>query len=256
MGKSIRLAVLAIGFSVCPALFGVGYSWDFTGNAGANCTVQTNGSCNALSAGNGMTFNSIVTGGPTITASAWYIDLSGQLQKATLGRYWPGLGVCSFNESCTSPNHQVDNSGYDQSILFHFSAPIDPSTMNIIWTTGGDLDASYWLGGTSTAMNLTGDNVTTSLTALGFGAQNVSNGTANPDGRAVDLTTGVPAGYVNPILFGAKNGDIDDYFKIADTSGSTGSSAVPEPSSVILLFTVVALGLAAARCVKRSQEQS
>ena len=117
--------------------------------------------------------------------------------------------------------------------------------MHITSTSGGDLDVSYWLGGNAGQnMNLSG-LTTATLASLGFGAINDNLGTA-VGSRDVSLTAGVPSGSVNAILFGAKSGDNDDYFKIGSMGGAT-ASAVPEPSSVILLFTVAALGLKLSR---------
>ena len=152
-----------------------------------------------------------------------------------------GLGVCYPGENCTNPDHQTDNNAFDEYVLFEFSAPVDPSTVHITSTSGGDLDASYWLGGNAGQnMDLSG-LTTASLSGLGFGVINDNLGTAIGS-RDVSLTSGVPAGPVNAILFGAKYGDNDDYFKIGTMGGST-ATAVPEPSSVILLFTVAVLGL-------------
>ena len=195
-----------------------------------------------------------VPGGDTIKATAWYLNgttSSATLQKATLGQYSSGLGICYPGEDCTNPNHQVDNNMFDEYILFEFSSPIDPSTVNITSTYTGDLDVTYWLGGTAgQTMNLTG--LTTSLTGLGFGVQNDNLGTATGS-RTVDLSGGVPAGPVNAILFGAKYLDSDDYFKVGGMAGiSTVTTAVPEPSSVILLLTA---GLAGWRWSRRAKRQ-
>ena len=192
--------------------------------------------------------------GQAVKATAWYVNGTtgtSTLQKATLGRYTSGLGVCYPGEDCTNPDHQVDNNAYDEYVLFEFSAPVDPSTVHLTSTSGGDLDVSYWLGGNA-GQNMNLSNVTTAnLASLGFGAINNDLGTAVGN-RDVSLTSGVPAGSVNAILFGAKSGDNDDYFKIGSMGGAT-SSAVPEPSSVILLFTVAALGFKLSRRGKQSQ---
>ncbi len=241
--KGMRLAVLVLGFGLCPSLFAVSYTWDFTGNAGSNCTVNSPISCS--NPGNSITFASTTPGGPTVKATAWYLNASGTFQKATLGQYSAGLGVCYPGENCSQPEHQTDNYVYDEFVLFEFSKPIDPSTAKLTTTSNADLDVSYWLGGNAVqSLNLT--NLTTSLTGLGFGSINNSNGTATGT-RTVDLTGGTPTGYVNAILFGPKYTDGNDYFKIGGMSGSTGVSAVPEPSSVILLFTVALLGFKLSR---------
>jgi hypothetical protein len=249
---TLGLSVVALGLCICPSLFAVSYTWDFTGSAGSNCTGSPT-SC-STSAGNSITFSASPGGGPTIKATAWYLNgttSSATFQKATVGQYSSGLGVCYPGENCTNPDHQVDNNAFDEYILFEFSAPVDPSTVHITSTSSGDLDASYWLGGTAgQAMNLTG-LTTSALSGLGFGAINNDLGTASGS-RDVNLTSGVPSGTVNAILFGPKNGDNDDYFKIGSMGGST-ASAVPEPSSVILLFTVAVVGLKVSRRGKNSQ---
>lgn len=246
---SIGLTVVALGLGVCPSLFAVSYTWDFTGSAGSNCTGSPT-SC-STSAGNSMVFSASPGGGPAIKATAWYLNGSNTFQKATLGQYSSGLGVCYPGENCTQPDHQVDNSGFDEYVLFEFATPVDPSTVHITSTSGADLDASYFLGGTAGQnMNLTG-LTTASLSGLGFGAINDDLGTASGS-RDVSLLSGLPPGPVNAILFGAKYGNTDDFFKIGTMGGST-SSPVPEPSSVILLFTIALLVFKLGRRPKMSQ---
>lgn len=247
--NGMRLAVLVVGLILCPSLFAVSYAWDFTGNGGSHCTVASGSSSCQNAIGNSMTFAATTPGGPTIKATAWYINGSGTLQKATLGQYSAGLGVCYPGENCSQPEHQVDNNAYDEFVLFEFSKPIDPINATLTSTSGGDMDVSYWLGGNAVqSLNLTG--LTTSLNGLGFGSINNSDGTASGT-RVVDLTGGTPSGYVNAILFGPKYTDGNDYFKISGMTGSNGVSAVPEPSSVILLFTVALLGFKLTRSARR-----
>ncbi|MCX6629959.1 MAG: PEP-CTERM sorting domain-containing protein [Candidatus Solibacter sp.] len=247
--NSTGLAVLAFGFGLCPSLLAVSYTWNFTGSAGSNCIGA---SCLASEAGNSIVFAAGPSGGPTVKASAWYINGGGTFQKATLGQYSHGLGICYPGENCTNPDHQVDNSTLDEFVLLEFSAPVDPASVDITSTSSGGLDVSYWLGGTAGQnLNLTG-SLTSSLAGLGFGLIN-DNPTALTGSRTVDLTGGVPAGTVNAILFGGKLGDNNDFFKVGGMAGST-ATAVPEPSSVILLCTVTLLGLRFSRRAKRSRE--
>jgi len=160
-----------------------------------------------------------------------------------------GLGVCYPGETCTNPNDQTDNNGFNEYILLEFGTPVDPSTMHITSANGGDLDVSYWLGGNKGQnMNLTG-LTTANLASLGFGAVNNNPGTA-VGSRDVNLTAGLPSGYVNAILFGPKSNDSDDAFKIGSMTGMP----APEPSSWILLFTVAALGLKFGKRSKPSRE--
>ena len=226
--RNIRLAIVAVGFCLCPSLFAVGYTWDFTGSAGNNCIGNAR-SCSTASAGNSITFSS--AGGPTVTATAWYVGQGGTFQAATLGQYSGGLEVCYPGENCTTvANQQVSNQSYDEFILFQFSKPVDPSSINLQSLTGSDMDVSYWLGCTS-GQNLTNksavsSNSVSSLSSLGFGSRNDSNGVAGTT-RLVDLTGGTPTGPVNAILFGASyasNSGYNDSFLEVPGEVVTGST--------------------------------
>jgi hypothetical protein len=250
--RDIRLAFVAVGFCLCPSLFAVGYTWDFTGSAGTNCTTPNY--CSSASAGNSITFNS--GGGPTVTATAWYVGQGGTFQAATLGQYAGGLGVCYPGVDCTTlANQQLSNQSSDaEFILFQFSKPVDPSSINIQSLTNSGLDVSYWLGGTGQNLNLTNDNLTSSLSSLGFGPRTDSNGTSGTT-RVVDLTGGTPAGAVDAVLFGAKypyNSSYNDQFLIR---GMAGVVTNPEPSAIILLFTITLFGFGITRRAKRKPQQ-
>ena len=212
-----------------------------------------------------MLFNS--AGGATIKATAWYVGQNGTFQAATLGQYAGGLGVCYPGENCTTlANQQLSNQlsggfSFDEFILFEFSKPVDPSSMNIRSLTGGDLDVSYWLGGKSGQnLNLTNksaaDHLLSSLSGLGFGLRTDSDGTASTT-RVVDLTGGTPAGSVDAILFGPKyafNSNYNDQFLIGGMGGTMVTN--PEPSSIILLFTITLFGFGITRRAKRKGPSS
>jgi hypothetical protein len=251
--RKIRLAIVAVAFCLSPSLFAVSYTWNFTGSAGANCGSSPN-YCSSASAGNSITFSS-VAGGPTVTATAWYLNSSGTLQAATLGQYSGGLGVCYTGVDCTTvANQQLSNQLSDEFILFQFSKPVDPSSVNIQSLTkgGGDMDVSYWLGGTGKTLNLTNDNLTSSLSSLGFGPRNDND--ANPGTtRAVDLTGGTPTGSVNAILFGPRYGSgNNDVFLVGSMTGIVMN---PEPSSIILLSTIALFAFGITRRATRKQRQ-
>ena len=245
--NGMRLAILLVGFGLCPSLFAVSYTWDFTGSAGSNCTVNKPVSCS--NPGNVLTFNSTTPGGPTVRATAWYLNGSGVFQMATLGQYSAGLGVCYPGENCSQPEHQIDNYSHDEFVLLEFSKPVDPISAKITTTSNGDMDVSYWLGGNA-VQSLSLATLTTSLTGLGFGSINNTNGSVGGT-RTVSLGGGAPYVYYNAILFGPKYTDNNDYFKLASMTGSTGVSTVPEPSSVILLFTVAILGFKLSRSARQ-----
>src|SRR5437667_7725406 len=89
--RYLAIAVLACGSVVCPNTWAASFTWTLTGGAGAGST------------GNSMTFGSDQSGGPSVTANAWYLtglgspnpNTTGTLQKAALGQYSNGLAVCN-----------------------------------------------------------------------------------------------------------------------------------------------------------------
>lgn len=168
----------------------------------------------------------------TVTATAWsYYD--GSFQQARLGQWSTGLGVCNQRESCSSPVHQVDNTGLNEYVLFQFSTTVDPLTVRIDpWGTY-DRDASYWTGiVTLPADRLLGETYS-SLSGLGFSGRVDSNGTYGSGYRDVSINN---LGPVTTLLFGAKyNGGYDgaDYFKITKVTGDP--VQVPEPSTAWLI---------------------
>jgi hypothetical protein len=151
----------------------------------------------------------------------------------------------------------LSNQLSDEFVLFQFSKPVDPSTINIQSLTNSDLDVSYWLGTSGQNLNLTDkseqDHLTTSLSSLGFGLRNDSDGTASTT-RVVDLTGGTPAGSVTAILFGPRYAftNNNDSFMVGAMGGVVNN---PEPSSIILLSTITLLGFAITRRVRRKPRQ-
>lgn len=240
--NSVGLAVLAVMLGFCPSLLAVSYSWNFTGSAGSNCTPSgTNrGACSNL--GNSIVFNT-TPGGATVTATAWYVNGNSTLQQAALGQYSNGLGVCyQSGFSCTQ------EVSFDEYVLLTFSAPVNAASVTITAPTGGGLEASYWLGSSAIqSTSLTGQGMA-SLASLGFDGMTNSTG-GNGGTRTVDLTGGVPGSYVHAILFGTQYNFGGD-FTIEGLAASA-TSSVPEPSSVILLFTVTLLGLGLGRMAVR-----
>jgi hypothetical protein len=175
-----------------------------------------------------------------VTATALSLLNSGSLfTNARLGQFPTGLGVCNQYErrNCGSPEHQLDNGGSRDFILFQFTVPvfiefvvIDP------WGTW-DRDVAYYLGNAPSGLNLSGVTLG-GLAGLGFGPETVSNGTKSGAPRTVTIGDGP----YNALLFGVprahgKKGD--DYFKVFALSASAPvqpeAEAVPEPHTFALV---------------------
>lgn len=245
--KRLTLCVcaLAAALAATPAMAGP-IGWDFTGSSSDG------------SFGNTRTFTS---GGITITATAWGFTWGSDaaLESGALGQWSTGLGVCDKNEgsSCNDPDHQVDNQGADNFVLFQFSSPVDITSVTIDPYGSWDRDVSYWLGTVAGSLNLNGKTYA-DLAALGFGSRTDNDGTTNSSPRDVAIVGGT----VNALLFGAQVGGEDpstyscgrntctsynyDYFKIAGLEADytppppPPSNPVPEPGSMILVGTGIA----------------
>lgn len=192
-------------------------------------TWNLTGSGSLGSDGNSRSFTS---GGITVTATAW--SYNGSFQDARLGQWSTGLGVCADGEgSCSTPDHQVDNAGTDDYVLFRFSAPVDPLTVRIDPYGTWDRDVSYFVGNVASSLDLENKQYS-DLAGLGFSSIFNSNGTASSNYRDVSISNPFA---VNALLFGAKylgenDSSYTDRFKITLMTGST---SVPEPSSMLLL---------------------
>jgi hypothetical protein len=205
----------------------------------APVTFDFTGSNDQGSVGNTRTFTN---GGITVTATAWsYLS---SFQPGALGRWNQGLGVCGQSElsspgGCTSPEHEVDNDGYRDFVLFTFSSPVDPLTMTITTVSDDDLDVSYYVG----TLNLPADKLQNDTLALlatrGFVARLDSDYSGSADSRSVAMTSG----FVTGLLFGAREGSNNDGFKIASLTVDKPNLTVPEPASM-LMFGFAALGIA------------
>ena len=195
--------------------------FDFTGAQG--------GALGEGSTGNTRTFTS---GGITLTVTAWAYTFGASdnaLAAAALGRYSTGLGVCNATEDCEDPQHQVDNIGAADWVLFQFSAPVDVTSVRIDPFDTWDRDVSYFLGTAGGPLNLTGITYA-ALGGLGFGG--VQNDSASASNLFRDVS--INGGLANAMLFGGFLGgdDEDDRFKITSLSATT---AVPEPATMLLL---------------------
>ena len=229
-----------LGLGLATAPFAIAATIDFT-----------TGSSSSGSMGNSLCYNSAgasaaCNGSQFLTVSAW--GLTGgaggntTLDIAALGHYAGtnlGLGVCNQSEGtgCSAPNHEVDNSGHLDFVLFQFSSAITSASviLNPVCNCGYT-DSTYYTG------NLSGTIFGKSLAQLSTVGFNSTSSQSGGNSQQ-NLGIGGIGGGVTSILLGA---DIagphfgQDYFKIGSLTYTPGSS-VPEPSSLMSLG--IGLGL-------------
>lgn len=115
--------------------------------------------------------------GLTMSVTSWSTTgNNGTLAAARTSIYGGGLGVCNSGEvanGCNSPNHAMDNSGYNDFLLFTFNMTVDPIKVKIGWSNG-DSDMNYWVGSEANP-NMAGLALA-NLGTEGFGPQYNSDG--------------------------------------------------------------------------------
>jgi hypothetical protein len=281
MKKSVLLAFFGLAMTTVASVpaFATTTGFDFT-----QCTTGSNyygnaqtesGTCGSASYSNtSNSFSQTVTGVGTVTATA-YSTAAGAARtagtaissgtKAFVGQYTGnGIGVCSVGDAgysssgggCTAPDHQVDDSGSYEFILFTFSTPVDINTITLANFGGGPLsalDISYWVNPSSlTTIPPAATNV---LCGGGGGAGSCPTVEGNGGGIGVgSLTDTINTVNVTTLLVGADTGDTDTYFKIQGLGGVTDyvHTATPEPATFGMFgFALVGLGL-----IARKRKQS
>ena len=154
------------------------------------------------------------SGGITLTVTGFSTTGSNNtLDRANVGQWsGAGLGVCSTTDggaNCSDPNHQVDNLGDQDFVLFQFSLPVDPTSVTINPYGYYDRDVRYYVNsaalslatvdaslpsavgtefndydsqnGSSQSARSVALGGSTSVLTLLVGTPNLSNSSSNPD---------------------------------------------------------------------------
>jgi len=195
--------------------------------------------------GNQITFSH---GPETLRVAAWANTADTPVngfETAYIKPFTTGLGVCNRDEgnlsSCINGggiNHQLDNVGQQDLILFLFDSPQAMLSLTIDPSGTWDRDVSFWVGSVATGMTLSGTTFA-DLGTLGFGSQvNSLNDAGN---AALTISLG---GYLgNALLVGGLfPGDgSPDRFKIHSLTTASGISVVPVPAGAWLLGSAIGL---------------
>lgn len=222
-------------------------TYDFT-SGGTNYTE-----INGTGYGNGLDFGDM-------TATAWATtgvpDGSNYLIADAQVQQWAtGLGACNRDEGLafggcsTSAEHQVDNIGNDDYILFLFDQTVQFDNIKINPFFNSDRDVSFWVGnisGSGLMMGLNPADLDPGATnTVGFNPYSQKNFGKGTNIKTVDLSLASGGNIGNALLFasradaGSKNDN--DYFKIDSLTVTT---VVPIPAAV-WLFGSGLLGLVA-----------
>lgn len=216
-------------------------TWTFVSSGGGS-PVQSWGS----SYGNVRKFTQ---NGQVVWTSAWSDTGTGSLENAFLGRHSSGLGVCNRLEGSISTcvgngvDHQVDNAGQQDFVLFRFDTPVALQSLVVDPTGPWDRDVSFWVGTVDPAINLAGVPLA-NLTSLGFGGRiDVFNA---PGESALPVSLGGLIG--NAILVSAllPADNSIDRFKIRSLTAGP-ATVVPVPAAAWLFVSAGGLLVACRR---------
>jgi hypothetical protein len=207
--RNLVRSVVLVCATAAP-LLAVPFNFNFGGSGGtASSYAFTSGALNV-----------------TVTASAW--DGSAW-RSASVGRYSAGLGVTNSSGSDNgSPQHATDANGWNDYLIFHFSASVDVSSVLLGWVNN-DSDFRYWIGNT-----LTDVRTTTGGIAVSGGSS--PNWYSINGGNLVGTYFSIAA---NP-------SQSNDYFKVKKVYGDY-TTSVPDDSGTFALLGIGIVGVTALR---------
>jgi len=230
--------------NVFPAVVVLALGWQ-----SATASTWTLASGGTYATGNGSTYGNRLTyaqGGETLRVTAWANTADGPLggfESAFLQRFSTGLGVCNRDEgsirNCVSRglDHQVDNVGQLELVLFLFESPQAMQSLTIDPYGTWDRDVSYWVGTVSPTATLGGLDFG-DLATLGFGGRHDA---LNSVGGAA-LTVGLGGLVGNALLVGALNpaDNSPDRFKMRTlVTTMAPPTVVPLPPAAWLLLSAL-----------------
>ena len=273
------LGLVLAGCLACGMVNASTYTYDFTGAQASNNQYENSDPYSVAACSDGCSAGTLA--GYDVTAYSFgNTGSGGALQQGTLGQYSSlGLGVCDQNETtptgtsglgtgCSSPQHQVDNSGNVDYVLFEFATPVDLSSLALVQYANNlgqsganapsnvDVNFTYWTG---TAGNTSFSNLipTGGTTADDFssGGTNVTCAASVCDAQNTDYTETISGNDVTYLLVSAQLGQTDDFFKISGIDATR--FVAPEPASFGLLgLAFVGLGLAGRWKIRRGVGKS
>lgn len=209
-----------------------------------NVQWDTVGPNHGGSFGNALNFYSD-TDNKNLVVNSWgytYGPSNTAFEAARGSQYTIGMGVSNAEETTNNPDHQVDNIGADDFMLFYFDEMVGNVKVTIDPYGTYDRDVTYYTATLDGPVDLT--HLTyADLAALGFSARHDDYSTMSGDAREVSIAN--TTGGFNAILFGAwqgePTGDSVDCFKISGVSATYtgqpnphGNGTIPEPSSALL----------------------
>jgi hypothetical protein len=201
-------------------------TYDFT-NPGTSSTEIGSGFGNALDFGNMVATSWATTGDPDGANSL--------INSAQILRFNTGLGSCNREEGagCSNPQHQFDNYGDDDYVLFVFDQQVQFDNIVIDPFGKFDRDVSFWITDlTSLQTDLTGlDPASLDITSALFGINTLDKNKKGSGAITIDLNNRIG----NALLFApradAGNKKDNDAFKISSLEVT---AVVPVPAAVWL----------------------